>query len=441
MFERRTWWIFALPVVVIGTLELLSDTLLDEALPFPLDTILVIVAVAILTLVYWRFGVARVRHLGTALDQSNSQLEQRNAAARALHRVSVATAGLADVDGVLLLVVDQARVLLSADVALLLTTARDDELVIRASSDPEGVVRPEGTGPGPDALRFLPAEYASVQLSAPLRRGSATIGQLFVGSRMPQAFSVDDIEALSSLANQASIALENADLQARLRELAVVAERERIAREMHDGLAQVLGYVNTKSQAAETLLEAGKVDDARVQLAELSAAARSVYVDIREAILGLRSPIAPDVGLVPAVEEYAHRFAEASKLVVTVEATPQARAAALQPATAASTFRIAQEALTNVRKHAAARRVDLRFRLDSGRLVMTIDDDGRGIGEDQTPTAEWPRYGLVTLRERAAMIDGEVTIEHVDGGAGTRVRLTVPIELSHEAGPAAREAV
>ena len=98
---------------------------------------------------------------------------------------------------------------------------------------------------------------------------------------------------LSSLANQAAIAIENARLQARLRELAVVAERERIAREMHDGLAQVLGYVNTKSQAIEELLVAGRTDEARDQLAELAAAARSIYVDVREAILGLRSPVIP----------------------------------------------------------------------------------------------------------------------------------------------------
>jgi signal transduction histidine kinase len=441
VFERHTWWMIALPVLVIGTLELLSDTVLDEALPFPLDTAIIVASVAVLSLVYWRFGVARVRRLGTALDQRSDELEQRNATARALHRVSVATTGLGDVDGVLALVVGQARSLLSADVALLLTTAPDGEVVVRAASDPAGVVDPRGDRPGPDAVRFLPPEFAAVQLSAPLRRGTATIGQLFVGSRTTRAFSVDDIEALSSLANQASIALENADLQARLRELAVVAERERIAREMHDGLAQMLGYVNTKSQAAESFLEAGKVDDARGQLAELSAAARSVYVDVREAILGLRSPILPDVGLVAAVEEYARRFAEASKLVVNVEATPQARALALQPDVASSVFRIAQEALTNVRKHAAARRVDLGFRVEAGTLIVTVDDDGRGIGGGKTASGEWPHYGLVTLRERAATIGGELTVDRPDGGTGTRIRLAVPVVPAPDAERTALEAV
>ena len=105
-----------------------------------------------------------------------------------------------------------------------------------------------------DALRFIDPAHAVGRLAAPLQRGGHTIGLLVVGSGSARTFGVDDVEALSSLANQAAIAIENAHLQERLRELAVIAERERIAREMHDGLAQVLGYVNTKSQAVDEYL-------------------------------------------------------------------------------------------------------------------------------------------------------------------------------------------
>ena len=110
-----------------------------------------------------------------------------------------------------------------------------------------------------------------------------------------------------------------------------MAERERIAREMHDGLAQVLGYVNIKSQAIEELLLLGRTEEARGLLAELAAAARSIYVDVREAILGLRSPVVPGVGLIASVEEYADRFAEASKIVVRVDASAAARRLDLGP--------------------------------------------------------------------------------------------------------------
>ena len=89
----------------------------------------------------------------------------------------------------------------------------------------------------------------------------------------------------------------------------MVEERERIARELHDGIAQVLGYVNTKSQAIDGYLAGGRVDEARAQVAQLGSAARAVYVDVREAIIGLRSPIEPGVGLGEAVEAHARRVA------------------------------------------------------------------------------------------------------------------------------------
>ena len=248
-----------------------------------------------------------------------------------------------------------------------------------------------------------------------------------VGSRAARGFEVDEVEMLSSLANQAAIATENARLQARLRELAVVAERERIAREMHDGLAQVLGYVNTKSQAIEELLAAGRIAEARALLAELAAAARSIYVDIREAILGLRSPVVPGMGLVAAVEEYAARFAEAAKIAVHVEASEPARRAEPAPDVEAQVFRIVQEALTNVRKHSGARRVEIAFAVVGDRLDVVVDDDGQGIHRGVGPDAaadDRPRYGLRAMRERADSVGATVEWTSPPGG-GCRVHLSV----------------
>jgi signal transduction histidine kinase len=427
VFDRLRWWTILIPALVVGAIELVSDSFLDEYLSFPWDTLIVVAAVGALWLVYWRLAIERVHVLGTALQQRNAELEQRNATSRALHHVSVAITALADLDEVVQAVVDQARTLLAADVALLLLTGADGEVGLRAWSGAPGVVDATGSGPGPDALRFVSGDVARVQLAAPLQRGGQTIGLLFVGCRLARGFDVDDVETLSSLANQAAIALENARLQGRLRELAVVAERERIAREMHDGLAQVLGYVNTKSQAVETLLEAGRTADARSHLAELSAAARSVYVDVREAILGLRSPIRPEVGLVGAIEEYARRFADASKLAVAVDASPAARTAELSPDVEAQVFRIVQEVLTNVRKHAGARRATLTLAIEHGGLVLTVADDGRGIAPAADTLGDWPHYGLVAIRERAGSIGATVAWTLEEPGGGTRVRLDVPL--------------
>ncbi len=260
------------------------------------------------------------------------------------------------------------------------------------------------------------------------------MGLVVVGSAVERTFGVDDVETLASLANQAAIAIENARLQDRLRDLAVVEERERIAREMHDGLAQVLGYVSTKSQAVEEYLATGRIEEARGQLGELSGAARSVYVDVREAILGLRSPIDPAIGLVGAVEAYARRFAEASKLAVVVDSSPASQVVALAPEAQAQVFRIVQESLTNVRKHAAAGRAGVRIAVEDGALVIRVSDDGRGLAAQAgSPAvtqagspADWPRYGLQAMRERAAAIGGSVEWSNRPG-SGVEVRITVPV--------------
>jgi len=426
MSRRLRWLTIVVPALAVGAIELLSDSLLDVAFPLPLDTVLIVGFVLVLSAAFSRLTFGRIDALAAELAAQNRALESRNASARALHRVSVAITALAELDGILEAVVGSARELLGADVAVLLLVGQDGRLGLRAGSGPPGAIRPAGGDGEDDVLRFVDSAWAVGRLAAPLQRGGATIGLLAIGSRVPRAFGVDDVEALATLANQVAIAIENAHLQARLRELAVSAERERIAREMHDGLAQVLGYVNTKSQAVDEYLATGRVDEARVQLAELAGAARSVYVDVREAILGLRSPIEPGAGLVGAVEEYTRRFADASKLAVVVEATPEARAAALSPEAEAQVFRIVQESLTNVRKHADAHRATLTLDVDGSTLVIRVVDDGRGFVPSGSPPGVWPHYGLEAMRERATSIGGSIEWSSGDD-AGAVVRLAVPV--------------
>ena len=426
------WLSVLVPVVAVAIIELVSDGLLDAAMPFPLDTVVVVIVVAVLAVIFSTVAFRRIDVLSSALRARNVDLERRAASARALHRVSVAIAALADVDEILRAIVEQARALLEVDVAVLVSHSQDGEAHVAAWSGPDGAIDRAGGFAGSGVARFVRPELATARLEAPLQRAGETIGLLMVGSRIERGFEVDEVETLSSLANQAAIAIENARLQARLRELAVDAERERIAREMHDGLAQVLGYVNTKSQAIEELLVAGRTTEARGLLAELAAAARSIYVDVREAILGLRSPVDPGVGLVVAVEDYAARFAEASKIVVHVEAATAVRGLDLAPDVEAQVFRIVQEALTNVRKHSGARRAEVVFSVDEGRLEVAIADDGHGIG---APTSERdrPHYGIQAMRERAESIGGTVEWVNPPGG-GCRVRLAVGAGTPEPAG-------
>ncbi len=445
---RLRWVVVIVPPLVVAAIALLTDTLLDELLPVPWSAVTVSLAVLLIGVLVAAATFGRIGALSMTLRARNEELEARGASARALNRVSVAIASLSDVDDVLDAVVTHARELLEADVAVLLLEGPDGRLDLRAGAGrpgailgPAGLTGSTGTQPphrGDDGstdpgapnpadaiLPFVDRAQAVVRLSAPLQRGGQTIGLLAVGGARPRGFDADQVETLASLANQATIALEHARLEERLRELAVVEERERIARELHDGIAQVLGYVNTKSQAIDGHLAQGRTDAARVQVAELGAAARAVYVDVREAILGLRSPIEPGQGLGAAAMAYAERVAADSRFALDLDITDETRDLRLDPEAEAQVYRIVQEALTNVRKHASARRVRMAMMVAGGQLDVQIDDDGRGFGPQAAP-GDVARYGLRSMHERAAAIGATLDVRPGWRG-GVVVALRLPL--------------
>jgi signal transduction histidine kinase len=151
-------------------------------------------------------------------------------------------------------------------------------------------------------------------------------------------------------------------------------------------------------------------------------------VDVREAILNLSTPTTSDRGVASALQEYATVFAESSDLTVRFTATPEAEAAPLSAATQAEVFSIAREALTNVRKHARARRVSIALDRTDGDVVLLIKDDGVGFEADLFTTARehWPHFGLAGMRERAESVGGRVSW-HSRPGTGTEVELHVPV--------------
>jgi signal transduction histidine kinase len=425
----------AIPVAVIGGVELIADMVLDPYLVFPYDTLVVTAVVLVISALLVTIAARRIDLLSGALAARNRELEARTTTARALHQLSVSVAGTHDLQRILDNVVSSARSLLGAEVAFVVWPWREGSGSVAAVDGPGDAITDPAGAEGGEPVDFLASDYRRSVLAAPLRRGGETVGALAVADRVERSHGIEDVETLSSLANQLALAIENARLQGQLRELAVRGERERIAREMHDNLAQVLSYVNTKSQAVEELLAGGRTDAARAQLEQLAAAARSIYVDVREAILGLTTPVTPERGLVGALQEYAARYAEASKIATHVHAQPAAIDVALAPETEAQAFRIVQEALTNVRKHAAAQRVVIGLEATDRALLVSVADDGRGFdaadprppaGPGISPELEpWSRYGLTAMRERAAAIGAELAVNS-EPGRGTSVRLVIP---------------
>lgn len=217
---------------------------------------------------------------------------------------------------------------------------------------------------------------------------------------------------------------ENVRLQERLLSVVMLEERERIAREMHDSVGQVLGYVNTKVQAVRALLEAGHVTEARRQLEQLEGAARDVYADLREAILSLRTAPSAERRLIPALQEYVQRFSELSGITVTLDADAPVT---LNPTTELHLNRIVQEALTNVRKHARAKQAWVRVRVSEGVLAATVTDDGVGFGPAGAGQPGTAGFGLQTMRERAEAIGAAITVRSTKH-EGTTVEVRLPLD-------------
>ncbi len=432
MYRRSRWLIVAAALLFIAVVELLSDSVLDAALHFPLDAVLVVAVVAVVAVTAaWRaFG--QIDRLVSDIGERNAELEARNAALRAVYDVSLAVAGQSDPQQTIAGILDRARDLLKMDAALLAVDGPVGEIRLVGASAAPGVMRgdqPAEAGAArsdlPDLDGYLQPSYR-IRVSAPVVLGDKSVGTLGLASRVARGFSSTEVATVSALATQVGLALEAARLHDELQTLAVQGERERIAREMHDGLAQVLGYVNTKSQAVDEMLADGHVAEARRQLGELAEAARSLYVDVREAILTLSSPEAPR-GLAAALEEYAALYAESSKLAVHFEASPEAAGAPVSAAVQAEVFGIAREALTNIRKHARAQRVGISMEREGREVVLRIEDDGVGFDAELLTRGpeRWPHFGLAGMRERAESVGGSIAWRS-SPGAGAAVELRVP---------------
>ena len=363
MFTRLQWLSVLATVAVVAAIEVVSDTILDEEMPFPVDAFVVALVVFVTSATLSWLAFREINRLTGMLERRNRELALRTATARGLQEVAVAVAAGSDLQPTLR---DGRRS--RAGTAWAPTsrclTWRFREPAACGFDRPTSEPFPPGAD-GSDDSTFA-VEGLTSTISSPIRVGVETVGELAAATRTGRTFDVDDVEAISALAGMAGVAIRNHELRGTMRELAVRGERERIAREMHDGLAQVLAYVSAKSAVADELLATGRVPEARAQLADLGAAARSTYVDVREAILGLTTPVDAEHGLAGAIEEYGARFAGASKLAVTVDATPAARTAHLSAGAEAQAFRIVQEALTNVRKHAEASRVSVTLEVVAG---------------------------------------------------------------------------
>jgi len=286
-----------------------------------------------------------------------------------------------------------------------------------------------------DRYVYIPAlrgeDYESLVSVPLLGRGQKVVGVLNVHSRKPRRYGNHDVALLTQVGNLLARTIENARLYERLalREQlleqfaartveAQEIERRHLAGEIHDGISQPLISLWYHLQAAETFAEDREVVSHELGKAkDLTSAALD---EARRAIAGLRPSTLDDLGLGPSLESLAHTVVGPE---VDLEIEPCRMPAHLEVAL----YRIAQEALQNVMKHASATRVTLRLSAQHGRVQLTVEDNGRGFRPVQASRNRNgdPAYGLVGMRERAELVGARLEVSSTPG-SGTCVRVEVP---------------
>jgi two-component system sensor histidine kinase DegS len=248
---------------------------------------------------------------------------------------------------------------------------------------------------------------------------AATLPVTFLGLLLTYIFVETLFRVLRSL--QAEALAREQDIQTMN---AVMQERERLSRELHDGVAQLVADLLLRLDTIKELVEADRHHEAEAELERLHGVADEIYQDIGESITGLRTNLT-ERGLVRALQDYVDQFEERHQIPTNLRTDDAADQ--LSPLAALQLFRFIQEALTNVRKHAGARQATVTLTSNGpDQLRVVIVDDGQGFTPGSQGNGKARPLGLTSMRERVEALGGTF---HVNSqpGSGTQVTATIPI--------------
>ena len=383
---------------------------------------------------------------GVAVENARlyDEAQQRERRLEAVREIATAILAGIQPETILDLVAGRARELVGADLATLATPGLEPGTLVIDVADGEHAEELRGTvfprdesvsgeviasgepvvleDAAKDGRAFQPVvklgEMGPAMFVPLIVRGSA-FGTLAVANRAGgRLFGQEDLAFIQTFAGQAAVALEYGRAQRDLQRLAVMDDRERIAKELHDGVIQSLFAVGMGLQATSTI---SRDPDLQRRIESAVEEMDRVIRDLRNYIFGLRPGILADRQLDQALRGLAEDFQEKTGVVAVVEVDP--RIAAELSSRAGDIVQVVREALSNVGRHAQAATCRIALRRENGRAVVEIDDDGTGFD------VEWARgrgLGLGNLHERAKTLGADLTVDSALG-SGTTVRLSISL--------------
>jgi signal transduction histidine kinase len=374
-------------------------------------------------------------------------MEQQSAALRAMNDAVLAIAAEATIEPMLQRLVHSARELVDARYAAIgvpdgegafaqfITSGMSDELIAAMGPLPRthGLLGAMLTSPVPyrttDIRRdprfrgWWPSAHPEMRsfLGVPIVAGSGIVGALYLTDKIAAGdFDESDQQLIEMLAVHAALAIEKARLYERSRELSIVEERNRLARELHDSVTQKLFGVTLTAESAATVVDRDP-KEARAQLQRVQQLAREAMEELRSLIFELRPPEVETEGLATALRKHVDVLqrvhGHAVELSLDGDAVPGGDGDS-------EVLRIAQEALQNALRHAGAEHIDVSLVTHDGRLRLAVTDDGAGF-DPADPAVRSRRLGLTSMEERARGLGGTLTIASRPG-EGTTVSLEVP---------------
>lgn len=446
MNKRLLRWItIILPVAFVVAILALIDYLYTSVLSFPV-IIIALISISIGTTLFsaWIFSI---------VDRREAEIHRRATQLEALNAASLALTTELDLSLVLQKVVDLSRELVSSKYGALgvldqsgsafeqfVTSGISTKKRQKIGDPPHGRglfgVLISGGKPmmvedikGHQQHAGFPKNHPHMTnlLGVPIQTKGKIIGDLYLAEKQNEAgetipYTHEDQQILEMFATQAAIAIENARLYRQVQQLAILEERQRFGMDLHDGVIQSIYAVGLLLENIQRRVKSDP-DESQRGISKAIESLNNAIIDIRNYILDLRPQHFQGRNIVQGVEELGRALRANTFMDVNIN-TDRIDPGRLSPEQTVEILHIAQEALSNVQKHAHASEVDISLQFLNGDLQLAIKDNGVSISPDNLEHSYG--NGLRNMRERAAMLEGEVLIAPLSSG-GTEVTLRIPV--------------